>query len=135
MNNTQKAKRLSPEERITSEGEIIQGVSSYKSKTDEEIKDIAKGIYSNEIFASFLMKEYEIDLLKSVFMPLMFINSITLKQWHNDRISHFYAYMKDAGSRSINGLPMFMSFGVLNDKDSKRVIDKLNQIIKVMKEI
>lgn len=95
---------------------------AYQRKTDEEITNLARQLYRNEIFCSFqLPKDQLASLLPMVFMPIFFLDKETIKQWQADGIQHFYADMKYAGPRSINGYPIFTVMQGLNKEDGERL--------------
>lgn len=82
-----------------------------KSKhTDQELKDIAKDIYRNNIFTDWHIENPE-DI-KLSFMILRFME----KEDFED-VGLVYEYMSKAGPRSVNGLPTFMSCRLLNIKE------------------
>jgi len=110
---------MTKKEHIVTSGEV--GDNEYVRKTADEIRQIAFGVVRGDIFASWMLEEHETRMLTSVFMPLMMLNDIQMRGLKRDKIVHFYAYMKDAAPRSINGLPMFFAFSTLNAEDSSRV--------------
>ncbi len=115
-------------------GEFTPG-NQYTPLDDKRIAEIAKDVWAGQTFVSWSIPKGNESLLPMIFMPLMFIDEITRKTWLRDKVAHFYAPMKDAGPRAINGYPMFMSMGILNQSDAERIIAKLDAIQKAMEAI
>lgn len=102
----------------------------YKPKTDEEIKELAKAIWAGQVFTSMHLKNPE-DTSR-VFMILGLMSGEQIKSLQDERISFVYEYLDEAGPRSINGLPMFLSAKYLNVDDHQRVDVEYNKILEVM---
>lgn len=103
--------------------------SSYVPLTDEEVTKLAKAMYRNEVFFSFMIPENQrMSMLFSVFMVLLFLDDITRKQMIADEIDVFYEYMDQAGPRGVNGYPCFFSCRSMTRTDGNRVIAKYNEI-------
>jgi len=96
--------------------------------TDKEVADFAKAIYRNEIFTSWMIRKGDEGLLHMIFMPLIFLDEVQQKELVADKVAHFWAKMSEAGPRSVNGYPIFMSLGSLTQYDSERIIAKYNEI-------
>jgi hypothetical protein len=111
-------------------GEFIADKSEYVPMTDEEVNDLAKQVYRNEVFTSWMhMRAHEHDtLVPMVFMPLMFIDEITRKHMVRDQLFCYYENWREAGPRGINGMPIFMSMQSCTPDDAKRVADKVKEI-------
>lgn len=103
--------------------------------TPAQLKDIALGISRNEIFSSMQISPNDTHLLPNIFMPLMFMDDLQLKQLQADKIEHFYAPMSGAGPRSLNGYPLFMSVSMLTLDEAKEIIIILNKIENALKDI
>ena len=112
-----------------------QEQSQYVPKTDAEIKDLAMAIYRGETFISWMIAEHDMDLLPSIFMPLVFIDEILRKEMIRDGIQHFYAEYSGSLKMNINGYPVFASMGMLDKNDGERVNSKLKQIVELMSGI
>ena len=115
------------------EGEF-QNEKEYERKSEEEITQIARGIYKNEIFSSLQIDPKDQNLVISIFMPLAFLSPLMRKQLVIDEITNFYAEMKNAGPKSINGYPCFFSVYYLDREDTERVINKYEEILILMGE-
>jgi hypothetical protein len=109
--------------------------SQYTAKTDAEIKDLAMQLFRGEIFTSWMIAAHDINLLPNIFMPLVFIDEITRKEFIRDGIVHFYGLYSEAVNMNINGYPIFYSMGMLNTEDGERVNQKLKQITELMSGI
>jgi hypothetical protein len=109
------------------EGEAKAEVQ-YVRKADREIRQLAADLQAGAVFGSWMIHEYDLPLMGSVFMPLIFLNDIQKKTLKRDGITHFYGYMRDAGPRAINGMPMFYSIQYLNAEDCKRLTASLKAL-------
>jgi hypothetical protein len=117
--------------------EIDEGVvvPNYVSKTDAEIKELALQLYRGEIFTSMQIPEESMQLLGSIFMPLIFLDAIAQKQLIVNGAFSFYEFISEAGPRSINGFPSFISMRYLNKEDTRRVLDRFFVIEKALNDV
>lgn len=109
------------------DGEMTGG-NQYKPLTDEQVKDLARDLYADKIFGSWMLPESQMDMLFMVFMVLIFMDDIQKKKMKRDNTFFFYEYYDKAGPRSINGMPTFMSCHICSGDDVKRIITKRNEI-------
>ena len=101
-----------------------------------DLKALAIRIYKGEVFTSQQMHKEDAEmLLPSVFMPLVFLDEKQRKQLLDDKAAVFYADMKDAGPRSINGYPMFFSMGYLTTPEWNKIVQYINKLKKLEKEL
>lgn len=117
------------------EGNIVEGVikkGQIAPLSDGEIFTLAEAWYRNELFTSMNLRPGDESLICSVFLPLIFIGDVEIKQFEVDEIVHFYAWMRDAGPQSVNGYPIFSSFGCLSKTDARRLYDKRHDIEKAI---
>ena len=112
------------------EGEVLG--SSYERKCDDVIKELALNLYKNEIFTSLQVREQDVHLLSSIFMPLIFMDDLTRKALILNGAYCFYAEMKEAAPRLVNGYPMFFSMLYLDQNDTKRMLVKYEEIKEVL---
>lgn len=106
--------------------------NQYKRKTDEEVNDLAKQGYRGEAFFSWQVREHDVNLIGSIFMPIMFLDDITRKEWLRDEVCHFYGLMKDAARCGVNGYPMFFGMGILNKEDAQRINKRIIEIMELL---
>lgn len=91
------------------------------SKSDSELRQIARDYVERRIFTD---RNCPGDLLTSVFMVAALGGLAEQIQFLKDnpesdaRLGLIYEYLEDAGPRSVNGYPMFMSLKILNAKDA-----------------
>ncbi len=100
---------------------------SYTSKTDVELRQLALDYVDGKMFTDKQIPEYDQHLIFSIFMPLTFIKDDQWKEFVKD-LGMVYEYFDQAGMRSINGYPMFMSLRYLNREDTEKLrgyVDKL----------
>lgn len=105
--------------------------------TDEEVKEFALGIYRNEIFTEYHVREQDkANLLPMIFMPLAFgiDDPEALGSLEKSPPGMCYARYHDAQGRSqtfprsINGYPIFSSCAFLSREDTDRVNKKYQRI-------
>jgi hypothetical protein len=113
------------------DGEMTGG-NQYTPLSDESVKQLAGDLYSDKIFGSWMLPDDQIESMFMVFMALIFVDDITKKQWKRDNTYFFYEYYDKAGPRSINGMPVFMSFHILSGDDVKRILLKREAIAKAI---
>jgi hypothetical protein len=107
--------------------------STYTPLSDEEVTKLAKAMYRNEVFFSFMIPENQrIRMIPMVFMVVLFMDDITKKQLVANEIDVFYEYMSEAGPRGINGYPTFFSCRSMTRNDGNRVINKYNEIRRLL---
>lgn len=107
---------------ISSE-DIPEPKNKLPNREDAGIKQLALDYVENKIFTS---ANTDPNVVGMVFMPILFGAT---KGLDPEDIGLIFSYMKDAGPRSINGYPMFMSCGFLNQHDNKlfwEYVDVLN---------
>lgn len=118
-------------------GSIREGTvlaeNQYVAKTKEEIRKLALDNMAGQVFGSWQMREHEKNHISMVFLPLIAINDFYIKEWERDEIIHLYGHLKDALNRSINGMPIFHTFSVINQSDLERVF-KMQRLIEALDE-
>lgn len=106
----------------------VSGDSQYRSLDEAELKELAIACVNGHVFGSWMVPENDTHLLPSIFMVLVFLEDIERKKMKRDGVVHVYEWMKEAGPRSINGYPIFMSARFLNQEDSTRLSAKMKQV-------
>lgn len=96
------------------------------SLTEKEIADLANDMYRGMIFTDRHVQRPE-DV-PSVFMPLIFMRKEFIEKLKANPPGMIYEYFSEAGPRSINGMPIFWSFRMINIEDTKKVIERYNKI-------
>lgn len=117
---------------VIEEGQILK--NQYVPKTEQEVKQFALDIIESRMFVSWMLRPHEADMLYLIFMPLALMDDIGWKRLEAEEITHFYAYMKDAGPRSINGLPIFFSMGLLTQGDTLRINKAIKKLLELRKQ-
>lgn len=103
---------------------------SYTPKTDDEIAVLARRVYRNEVYVSWMMSRME-DL-PLVFLPVALVDEAARKELIADNIQFFYEDYRHALPRGINGNPCFASMHCLNREDGFRLhaaITKIEELI------
>ena len=96
--------------------------------TPEEIKELATDTFKEKVFFSTMLREIDKHLLTSIFMPVMFMDNIQIKQLEKDEVVGFYEYFEKALPRSINGYPMFMSMKSITKDDLEKVQELVEKL-------
>lgn len=108
-----------------------KGANKVPVRPDQELKKLALEYTEGKIFGSWNIHETDQkSVIGMVFMPITFM----LKKDLPEDIAHVYAYMHEAGPRSINGYPMFYSCYMLNEADYKKFVEYVNKIRKQREE-
>lgn len=91
-------------------------------KTDDEIKQMALDLRAGRIFTDRDLPKEDAHLLTSVFIILGLLDNEAIAEIKNNPPAMIYEYMSEAGPRSVNGYPMFMSMKMLSKEDMPRLI-------------
>ena len=102
-------------------------------KSKQFLKELAQQVYRGEVFTSFQIQNP--NDISSVFMPLMLMSPDMGQSMHQDKPCMFYASMKDALPRGINGYPMFGSVAYLTREDAEIFDDYYKKIEKAIDEV
>ena len=94
---------------------------------DKELKQLAIDISEGKVYGTFHMNKCEISNMGSVFMPLMFMTDEQRQKMSDEKVVHLYEHIDKAGPRSINGMPIFMSFSRIVDKDWKKIVKYIRE--------
>jgi len=94
--------------------------------TEKEIADLANDMYRGLIFTDRHVQRSE-DV-PSVFMPLIFMNEENIEKLKANPPGMIYEYFDKAGPRSINGMPIFWSFRMINVEDTAKVMERYKRI-------
>ena len=97
--------------------------SKYRRRTNQEIKDLAKGIWDNKIFTSNHMHESERQQLGMVFMPLGMMSPMQKKDMFAQDPWMFYGKRGERHELPTgpNGLPMLDNVAWLDKEDTIKV--------------
>jgi hypothetical protein len=117
--------------------------TTYVSKSDKNIKDIALGLMSGSVFCDRMLPDPH--QMTMVFMPLAFMDKpaiddlVKLLEPKEEGGPHgmIFEWMHKAGPRGINGMPIFTSLQTLDAEDVARVdamIDAINAATGVSEE-
>lgn len=100
-----------------------------KSRPIDELKQIAKAIFHNEVFTDLHIENNDQGLLFHVFMPLALLSKKTINQLKADPPGMIFEYFNKAIKKfSINGYPCFTSCQLISVGDAKIVLEILQQL-------
>jgi len=103
-------------------------------KTDEQLKQIAKDLYTGLIFTSHHLSKTDFkNMAHLIFMPLVFMTEEQSKELKH--VSLIYEYLDQAGPRAINGYPMFMSMNYLTKDEHKKLLEYYKKVKSAMDSI
>ena len=110
---------------------------SEQKHTDEELKILARDIYMGKVFTDrdFASKADATNLMTSVFMPLLFMGTEAFDKLRANPPSLIYEYYDQAGPRSINGYPFFVSCHMIWKEDFDRMMVFLKAFTEAEKAI
>ncbi len=124
---------MNPERKGGVERNWFPGENQYVRKSKDDIRQLALDNMAGQVFGSWQMRESDLNVLRVVFLPLIAVNDFHFKAWERDEIIHFYGHLKDSFNRSINGMPCFHTFHVINQSDLERVF-KMQKLIAALDE-
>jgi len=103
---------------------------AYTPKTPKHLKELALGMITGTLVTSDYIIEKDPGQMGMVFMPLSFMDEEERQHWKDQGVTMFYEWIDKALPRGINGLPIFMSVGMLSSEEHKKIYD----IAKELKE-
>ena len=101
-------------------------------KTDAELKQIAMDLYDGKIFSDRHLKNMEDAQM--VFMPIALGAFSNATEEEMKDLGMIYEYLSEAGPRSVNGMPCFMSFQMLTRAESEKTFDHYEAYKKLKEE-
>jgi hypothetical protein len=106
--------------------------STLPSLTDEQIHEIALGIFKNDIFTDRHVREGDQNLMTMIFMPLGFLDKRQILDLQRKaRPGLLYAHMRNAGPRAINGYPMFMEMSMAGPQDATKIWNEYKRLSEI----
>lgn len=110
-------------------GEITPDKPFYVRRTERAIRELALAIRAGDIFGSWQIHETDKHLMNSIFMGLMFLDTLYVKMMTDADIVHVYGSVStDSFPRSINGYPMFHRFNTIDREDFTRLTSTLKKL-------
>jgi hypothetical protein len=91
------------------------------TKTEDEIKQIAKDLFHGKIFCDRHLKDGK-DIEK-VFAVIALGGADCIPEEDRDDVGLIYEYLDKSSPVGINGKPMFFSFNYINKNDTLKVFD------------
>lgn len=101
--------------------------------TKRNFKMIGIDMAHQKVFHSSMVKDE--GLLKAIFMPLIFAKPEDIQTLRDKGVVAFYEYLSEAGPRSVNGYPMFTTFGTLTREDNNQVMEAYNEELERLAEV
>lgn len=105
----------------------------YKPMTDQEVKQLAEDMYRGLVFTDrHLQRKEDVSM---VFIPLVLMGKELIDKLLKNPPGMIYEYLDKAGTMSVNGMPMFMSFKMVSTEDTKKVFEIYNKIRKFVEDV
>ena len=101
--------------------------------TPEEIKQLAIDFRAGKIFSDRHLQNPE-DV-SMVFMVLMFLDEAAIDELKANPPAMIYEYLSEAGPRSVNGYPCFMSHKYLSKEDFEAMRDTVKKLEEAEKAV
>jgi|APSaa5957512535_1039671.scaffolds.fasta_scaffold158137_3 hypothetical protein len=104
-------------------------------RTDKELRELAFYIFENKVFGtwSFHSDAEMNNLMGMVFMPILFM-PLDEREKLVEEVIHIYEFYDQAGPRSINGKPIFMSCRFITKEEWPKITKYVDELIKQRKE-
>lgn len=106
-----------------------------KKLADDEINALAEDIYRDRVFTSDQIRQGDLNILPVIFMALVFADQKLIEKMQKDAPGMIYEHFSEAGPRSVNGYPTFVSLHIVSKEDAKKVWEKFEQIKKAVCEV
>lgn len=115
---------------ITNEEDIKEETSDEQPKLipdfePAELLKLARDIIAGDVFGSWSIRNTH-----DIRMVFMTIALGAYSKGVPENLAHLYEYVSEAGPRSVNGMPMFMSHRSINHSD----FEKLDNLVKTLLE-
>jgi len=108
-------------------------MNEYERRTDEDLKQIARDLYSGMIYSNLHIENLEDT--RHVFLLLGMMSKDESDEFKKMRPSFVFEYLDKAGPISRNGMPTFFSFQFLDIDDTKRMFAYRDKVKEAMDAI
>lgn len=95
-------------------------------KPEVDLGQLAWDIVAGQVFGSWML-DGDPDLLRMIFLPLALMDAEGLGKMKAADVVFLYEYLDQAGPRSVNGYPCFMSFKTLTRDQAKALTPKIDE--------
>lgn len=110
-----------------------QEVATRVPKTDEELKQLARDLYSGKVYTDRHIPEGERP--EMVFMGLVLGGPEFIQRLKDEKIWMMYQYMSEACPMAVNGQPSFLTFHTLNQEECERLDVYYKKILDAMEDL
>jgi hypothetical protein len=116
---------------------IWKGGDVVPDTSEEDLKAFVMGVCNNDIFTDRHMSEHEAQHIGMVFMPLSLggLSHPHMPKTYLESLGCIWEWNKDAGPRSVNGMPCFFSMRLMNKTDAERAFKAIHEELERRKEI
>lgn len=102
----------------------------YTRKTDAELELLAQDIVAGHVWSNY-DHNGDPEELSMTFLPIAFLDKEDIAALKADNLTFAYEYLREAGPRSVNGMPVFFSVKFLDYDDQKRLHERVQEIAKL----
>lgn len=99
-----------------------------KNLPEAELKDLARDIHRGLVFTDRHIKSEDEGFLGMVFTIIGLMDKKQMDRMQKDSPGMVYEYLSKAGSRSMNGYPIFMSMNMLSMEDTEKALGILRKL-------
>lgn len=117
---------------MTKKSEEKQEVS--QKRTPEQLRQIALDMADLKIFTSMHIREGDMSLMKSIFLPLVFMDKEQIERLQAEKVHVIFEYNSERMERCINGYPIFMSFQKMTKEEWDTVLPMVKKLEKDKEE-
>jgi hypothetical protein len=104
-------------------------MNTFHPHTDDELKQIAIDLFEGRIFTDRHLKSMEDARMVFMLIPLGAFAEAPPE--YIDNIGMIYEYLSEAGPRSVNGYPSFLSLRVLSKEQTEKMLNFYDEYIKL----
>mgnify|MGYP001619625825 FL=1 len=91
-------------------------------RTDAQLRKLGEDLYKGLIYRDLQMPPNQSEQLGMVFVPIYFMDKKAIAKFKKKKPYVLFEYLDRAGPRSVNGMPMFMSFQFCTKPEWKKVV-------------
>ena len=126
--------KMMTENKPYKEYKVKKQKNTYRKRTDEDLKKLAKETYIGQVFTSLQVHERDHNLLGQIFLPMGLMNPSQSKDAYKNKPAMYYGELTERTTLATgpNGYPMFTSCSFLNQKDTERFRTYLQNIEKAV---
>lgn len=103
--------------------------------TDDDINALAEEIYRGAVFTSNQIRKEDLGMLPVIFIPIALAGPEMIEKLRKEDMGMIYEHFSEAGPRSVNGYPSFLSLHIVSQEDADKVWKKFELIKKAVEVV